>query len=121
MATSVSFALSGIALAYFFYVARPELPGQLAEQAKAIHTVLVNKYYVDEIYDRVVVQPIVAGSRLLWRWFDVAVVDAAVNGTASFVAGNARIWRRLQTGNVQHYAASLLVGAACVLAYYALL
>jgi NADH-quinone oxidoreductase subunit L len=121
MATSVSFAASGIALAYLFYVARPELPGQLAEGARSVYTVLLNKYYVDEIYEAAIVRPIVQGSRLLWRWFDVAVVDGAVNGAASFVAGNARIWRRLQTGNVQHYAASLLVGAAVVLAYYALL
>ena len=121
MATSVSFAASGIALAYFFYVARPELPGQLAEQARALHTLLVNKYYVDEIYEAVIVRPVVQGSRLLWRWFDVAVVDGAVNGAASVVAGNARLWRRVQTGNVQHYAASLLVGAALVMAYYALL
>ena len=121
MATSVSVAAVGISLAYFFYVARPEIPGQLAQQAAALYRLIQNKYYVDELYDATVVKPIVAGSRLLWRWFDVAVVDGAVNGAAAFVAGNARLWRRLQTGNVQHYAASLLVGAAVVLAYYALL
>jgi len=121
MATSVSVAASGIALAYLFYVARPELPGQLAEQAGALYKVVLNKYYVDEIYDAAIVRPTLYGSRMLWRWFDVAVIDAAVNGVAAFVAGNARVWRRVQTGNVQHYAASLLVGAAVVLAYYALL
>jgi len=119
MATSVSFAGTGIVLAYFFYVARPELPGQLAEQAGALYRLVFNKYYVDEIYDAVFVRPTVAGARGLWRWFDVGVIDNAVNGAASFVAANAQSWRRLQSGNVQHYALGIVVGAAVIVAFYA--
>lgn len=120
MATSVSVAGSGIALAYFLYVARPELPGQMAEQAGAAYRVVLNKFYVDEIYEALFVRSTVAGARGLWRWIDVAVIDAAVHGTAKFVDRNAQAWRQAQTGNMQHYAAAIVVGAAAVFAFYAL-
>ncbi len=121
MATSVTIAACGITMAYFLYVARPDLPESMAHDAAPLHRVILDKFYVDEIYEALIVQPIVHGSRALWRWFDVAVIDAVVNGTASVVDANGRLWRRAATGNVQHYAASLLIGAALVLAYYALL
>lgn len=120
MGTSVSVAGSGIALAYFLYVARPELPGQMAEQAGAAYRVVLNKFYVDEIYEALFVRSTVAGARGLWRWFDVAVIDAAVHGAARIVDRNAQAWRQVQTGNMQHYAAAIVVGAAAVFAFYAL-
>ncbi|MBI3782129.1 MAG: hypothetical protein HY270_01890, partial [Deltaproteobacteria bacterium] len=51
---------------------------------------------------------------------DVGVVDGIVNGSASAVGINSRAWRRIQTGNVQHYAVSMLIGAMLILGYYAL-
>ena len=80
---------------------------------------MLNKYYVDEIYDAAVVQPIHAVSREgLWRGFDVKVIDGAVNGAAAIVDSSATLLRRLQTGSVRHYAGSLFVGVVAILAYY---
>jgi NADH-quinone oxidoreductase subunit L len=78
-----------------------------------VYRTLLNKYYVDELYDATIVQPIKAASTEgLWRWFDVRVIDGAVNGTASIVDGSAAVLRRLQTGSVRAYAGSLFVGVS---------
>jgi NADH-quinone oxidoreductase subunit L len=117
MAASVGVALIGIAVAYTMYVANPALPERLAARARGAYEVLLHKYYVDEIYDAVVVRPMFAFSDWLWQFLDVRVVDGAVNGTASGMATASRLWRRWQTGNVQQYALSFLIGAVLVVAY----
>jgi NADH-quinone oxidoreductase subunit L len=119
MGASVLVALIGLAVAYLFYIVQPGLPMLLAYQAQSAYELISNKYYVDELYDLLFVRPTVAGSTWLWRAFDVGVVDALVNGTAEAVAANSGLWRRLQTGNVQHYAVSMLLGAMVILGYYA--
>jgi NADH-quinone oxidoreductase subunit L len=81
--------------------------------------VLLNKYYVDEIYDAAIVQPIKRTSeRALWRVFDAGVIDGAVNGAGSFVSGAGAILRRLQTGSMRTYALSVFVGVVVILGYY---
>jgi len=117
MGCSVAVALGGLGLAYLFYVAQPEMPERLRARAGRLYDVVYNKYYVDEIYDAVFVRPTVAVAGWLWRAVDVAVIDGLVNGSARLVAENARVWRRLQSGNVQHYALSMLGGVLLVLGY----
>jgi NADH-quinone oxidoreductase subunit L len=91
----------------------------MARTFAPIYRLLLNKYYVDEVYDATVVQPMLAASRDgLWRGFDVRVIDGAVNGTATIVAASAAVMRRLQTGSVRAYAGSLVVGVVVVLGYY---
>lgn len=119
MTASVVIALAGIALAYWFYLVAPGLPMLLAWRAKRPYDLLFNKYYIDELYEAVFVRPIQAASMWLWKVWDAIVIDGAVNGVAELVAANSGLWRRLQTGNVQHYALSLLVGAVAVIGYYA--
>ncbi|MBI4518936.1 MAG: NADH-quinone oxidoreductase subunit L [Deltaproteobacteria bacterium] len=119
MAVSVLVAAAGIGLAYFFYVVQPALPMIIAWRAGRLYDLIFNKYYIDEFYDAAVVQPIHRASVWLWRVWDVLVVDGLVNGTASAVAANSGLWRLLQTGNVQHYALSFLLGAVAILGYYA--
>jgi NADH-quinone oxidoreductase subunit L len=118
MAVSVAVAAAGIAIAYLMYVARPELPERLRERAAGLHRLLLNKYFVDEIYDQSVVRPTLGFSSWLWRIFDAGVIDGLVNGTAGALTASGRLWRRVQDGNVQHYALSFLVGVAAILAYY---
>jgi len=118
MAASVGIALLGIAVAYVMYVVSPSLPERLSTQLRGLYEVVLNKYFVDEIYEGVVVAPTVRLSNWLWRGFDVAVIDGAVNGTAGAVAFNSGLWRRLESGNVQHYALSFLVGVVVILGYY---
>ena len=81
-----------------------------------VHRVLLNKYYVDELYDRIFVQPIKRTSEgLLWKVVDAGVIDGAVNGTGFIVRTGGAILRLVQTGSVRVYAALLFVGVLVVI------
>ena len=73
---------------------------------------------MDEIYDAVVVRPVAAASNWLWQVWDTQVIDGTVNGTARWVETNGLLLRLWQTGNVQNYAVSFLMGAMVILGYY---
>jgi NADH-quinone oxidoreductase subunit L len=119
MAVSIALAFAGIGLAWFFFVKSPGSADGVAAAAGPLHTLLLNKYYVDELYDAAVVKPILAVSRgVLWKVVDVEVIDGAVNGAGSVVETGASWLRRFQTGSVRVYAASILLGAVLVLGYY---
>jgi NADH-quinone oxidoreductase subunit L len=119
MAVSSGIAVAGIAIAFFVWVMRKELAAAMAASFGPIHRLLLNKYYVDEIYDASVVHPLGAVSRDgLWRVVDVGVIDGAVNGVGSIVDAGAANLRRLQTGSIRTYASSLFVGVVLVLGYY---
>lgn len=110
--------LGGIGLAYIIYVLNPAIAENLTHSLSALHTVLLNKYYIDELYDAVIVRPIAAMSTWLWKVWDTLVIDGTVNGAAHTMEANGLILRLLQTGNVQNYALSFLIGAAAILGYY---
>ena len=119
MGISTAAALGGIGLAMFFFSTRRSAAAALAERMSGLHRVLLNKYYVDELYDASVVQPIKRVSRDgLWRIVDVGFIDGAVNGVGALVMGCGGALRRLQSGSVRSYAASLLAGAVLVVGYY---
>jgi NADH-quinone oxidoreductase subunit L len=106
--------LAGIALAWALY--REKSPA--AEPTNALHKLLANKYYIDEIYN-VFVQIIKNGSNwVLWKIIDIAIIDGLVNLTGFFVRGVGGLVRRVQTGVVQTYIASMVVGIILFLAYY---
>ncbi|MDZ7373667.1 MAG: NADH-quinone oxidoreductase subunit L [candidate division KSB1 bacterium] len=118
MALSVAVALAGIAVAHLFYVRDPGRPERLAKRLSVVYRVLYNKYYVDEIYDALVVQPLYRLSHtVLWKFFDVGIVDGTVNGIASVVGRMGQRLRRIQTGQVQNYALGLLVGVVLIVGY----
>jgi NADH-quinone oxidoreductase subunit L len=119
MVVSSIVALVGIGLAWFIWLKRREIADKAARQFAAVYKLLLNKYYVDEIYDAAIVQPIrIVSQEGLWRGVDVHLIDGAVNGTASIVDGGSSLLRRLQTGSVRAYAGSLLVGVVLILGYY---
>ena len=110
--------LGGIALAYLFYVVSPGLPESLANTFKGIHTLIYNKYFVDEFYDSTVVEPVVVGSRqLLWRVGDVRLIDGIANGIGSTARGLGGILRGAQSGYIRSYAAWVIAGTVLAIAY----
>jgi NADH-quinone oxidoreductase subunit L len=120
MIISLVIALLGIFVAYRFYVKDPQAPHRLAERARGLYDLLWNKWWVDEIYNARIVQPIVRLSNRLWKEVDVAVVDGAVNGVAKRVEQGS-VWLRLaQTGYVQLYALIITLGMVVVFGYLAL-
>jgi NADH-quinone oxidoreductase subunit L len=119
MALSSAVALAGIGIAWFFFLADPRRADSAARSFSGLRTLLVNKYYVDEVYDAGIVQPIRLTSEYgLWKAVDAATIDGAVNGAAETVGGLSEVLRRLQTGSVRAYAASLLLGVVLVFGYY---
>jgi NADH-quinone oxidoreductase subunit L len=143
MGLSLLIALAGISLAYKFYVASPQIAQRLAERFSGAHQTLLNKYYVDELYDATVVGGTMASGRWLWA-FDRKVVDGAVNGTGwatiigswfsgwtdrtavdglvnlvgRIVQASSHAFRRLQTGLVQNYALLMLFGIFAFMTVY---
>ncbi len=119
MAVSSLVAFAGIGLATFLWLKRRDIPAQMATQFSGVHQLLLNKYYVDEVYDATIVQPIkVVSQEGLWRGFDVKIVDGAVNGAGYFVSSVSIVLRLLQNGSVKTYAAAIFAGAVTILAYY---
>ena len=95
------------------------MPERMASRFPGLHRLLLNKYYVDELYDVTVVQPVkIVSEDGLWRGMDVRLVDGAVNGTGQVVAAFSAVLRLLQSGSVKTYAASTFLGVVLILAYY---
>ena len=110
--------LSGIALAWLFYIRAPHLPGQLAARAGGLYRFLLNKWYFDELYDRVFVKPTVKLGALLWQRGDVQVIDGlGPNGVAAISRVLAARTSKVQTGFVYHYAFAMLVGVVALISW----
>ena len=119
MAVSSLAAFLGIGLATFLWLKNRQIPDRLAMQYGGVYRLLLNKYYVDEVYDATIVQPIkVVSTEGLWRGFDMKLIDGAVNGAGYFVSGISIVLRLLQNGSVKTYAASTFAGVVAILAYY---
>jgi NADH-quinone oxidoreductase subunit L len=119
MIVSSVIALVGISIGAYIWLKRREIADAMARRFAGLYTLLLNKYYVDELYDAAIVRPIVVlSTEGLWRGFDVRVIDAAVNGTGTIVAASAWMMRRLQNGSVRAYASSLFIGVVLILGYY---
>ncbi len=116
MYISVAAGVVGIVLAYIMYVARPGLADSMAKSAGGLYNLLYNKYFVDEVYDAAVVEPLVKGSRtVLWKGVDTGLIDAIVNGVGARSRGIGRIFRLLQSGNIRSYAAWVVLGSIVLL------
>jgi len=83
-----------------------------------LHRAVYNKWYVDEIYDFMIVNPCKAFSNFLWKGFDVVVVDGIVNGVAAVVRGFSGVLRHVQTGMIHNYAFSMALGAVVIVGCY---
>ena len=119
MALSVGVAFAGIGIASYFWLRNRSAADRLTERLRPAYELLYHKYYVDEIYDAVIVQPIkLMSGTLLWRGADAALIDGAVNGVGTAVRGTSGVLRRLQTGSVRTYAAAIFAGVVLILGYY---
>ncbi|MGH7561079.1 MAG: proton-conducting transporter membrane subunit, partial [Gemmatimonadales bacterium] len=117
IAGATALAVLGLLLGLRATLARPIPSAATAPPETGLGRVLFRKYYVDEIYDALLVRPLVALSRVvLWRGVDQGLVDgAAVNGSAALARGIGRIGSLLQTGQLGFYVVLFLVGAVWVL------
>ena len=117
LVVSVIVVLAGVALAWAMYGRGPVRAERIGVARNPVHALLLNKYYVDEIYDALFVRSIYALSQWCARVFDLTVIDGIVNGAARVVVGWAQGMRRVQTGFVMNYALGMLLGAVAVVGY----
>jgi NADH-quinone oxidoreductase subunit L len=117
MAFSMAVAGAGIFVAYKMYIKQPDLPEKVTQKIPVIYDLVYNKYYMDEIYDATVVEPIKNGSDFLWHGVDENVVDGAVNGSATTIGWLSSHLRKLETGFVQNYALAILIGVVLITGY----
>jgi len=111
-------AVIGILIAYYLYLAMPELRASLARALAPALRVFSAKYWFDDVYDGFVRRVVVGGSdSVLWRRVDAGVIDGAVNRVASLTRSLAETLRPVQTGFVRQYALMLLAGAVALISY----
>jgi NADH-quinone oxidoreductase subunit L len=121
MLTSASLGLAGlgILLAWYFYLKAPGMPYLIAYQAQSAYNVLLNKYYIDDLYDTIVTRPLFwVSTVVLGRVVDSFFIDGIVNGAGLTVETGGQMSRRLETGNVQQYAFVYVLGVLGIVAYY---
>ena len=116
MAVSVVAAFGGIGLAWFMYGSGRDVASQLARQLAPVHRTLLNKYYVDEAFEVTIIKPFIYLGRLLHKVVDEFIIDLLlVNGVAWLTESLGAVIKRLQSGNVQRYAAYVLMGLAAII------
>ncbi len=145
MFISVAVGVAGIGVAYLFYILRPDIPEMLAQRFASLYNLLVNKYWVDEIYDTYIVENCKRLNQFLWGEVDAKViddglvngasdgtvklsdwsgevdrrtVDGAVNGVSVIITAGARVFRYLQTGFVQNYLFAMVLGIFLIVTIY---
>ncbi len=117
MAVSIFAGLAGIGLAYYMYMVNREAPVKLASAFSAVHRVLFNKYYVDELYSFLLIRPTIwVSSNVLVGITDAKVIEAVVNGVPGAIGGFSKRLRKIQTGFLQHYATIMVMGAVLIVA-----
>ncbi len=119
MAFSLLAAAGGILTAYWLFLESPGLPDRISEKFGGLYRLVVNKYYVDEFYDWLVVRPIREGAeKVLWQATDARAIDGLlVEGTARATAETGGLLGRIQSGNLRSYATWVLLGAVLWLGY----
>ncbi len=120
MIFSVLVALAGIGLATVMYMKNPALPGKFTARFSALHRAVFNKWYVDEFYDKLIVNPTKQFGTFCWKGFDVIVVDGIVNGLAKLVGALSSVLRYTQTGLFQNYALTMVLGTVVMVAIFIL-
>ncbi|MFN3232698.1 MAG: NADH-quinone oxidoreductase subunit L [Alphaproteobacteria bacterium] len=115
----LAMGISGLALSWWFYIKRPHLPAALARSHESLYQFLLNKWYFDELYDRIFVRPAKWLGYQFWKRIDGGIIDRfgpdGVSGAVTYVARRAR---GLQSGYVYHYAFVMLVGVALFITWY---
>ncbi len=111
----VLIALAGLLVAWWFYIKSPQTPKKLAESLRAPYTLILHKYYVDELYNAAIIRPLLwISTNILWHVVDEGVIDGTVNGVARLARGSGSELREIQSGNARSYATWVVIGAVGV-------
>jgi NADH-quinone oxidoreductase subunit L len=111
----VIIALAGLLLAWWFYIKSPQTPKKVAESLRGPYTLVLHKYYVDELYNAAIIRPLLwISTNVLWHLVDEGVIDGTVNGVARVARESGSELREIQSGNARSYATWVVIGAVGV-------
>ena len=114
-------AVSGVALSWFFYMKRPDIPAAIKQASGPIYTVLENKYFFDKFNEVVLAGGAKFLGRGLWKGGDVGVIDGlVVGGAIRLVSGISMLARFFQSGHIYHYAFTMIFGVCALLSFWLL-
>ncbi|NNK16027.1 MAG: NADH-quinone oxidoreductase subunit L, partial [Sulfitobacter sp.] len=113
--------LIGFVMAMWFYIWNPSLPGRLAANQQPLYQFLLNKWYFDEIYNVIFVQPTKAIGRFFWKRGDGNVIDGTLNGVAmGIIPFFTRLAGKAQSGYIFTYAFAMVIGLAVLITWMTL-
>jgi NADH-quinone oxidoreductase subunit L len=111
----VIIALLGLVIAWWFYIKSPETPKKLAQSLRGPYTLVLHKYFIDELYNAVFVQPLLwISTNVFWHVVDEGAIDGTVNGVARGLRESGGKLREIQSGNARSYATWVVIGAVGV-------
>jgi NADH-quinone oxidoreductase subunit L len=111
----VIIALLGLLLAWWFYIKSPDTPKKLAQSLRGPYTLILHKYYIDELYNAVIIAPLLwISTNVLWHVVDEGAIDGTVNGVARGLRESGGQVREIQSGNARSYATWVVIGAVGV-------
>jgi NADH-quinone oxidoreductase subunit L len=115
IASSIFVALAGLAVAYVMYIKKTELPQKIGAAFQPVYKLLFNKYWIDELYSKTLIQPVIkASEKIVLGFFDVIIIEGIVNGVPGLIGAFSRKFRKIQTGMLSNYALVMAVGALCI-------
>ncbi len=108
----------GTFIPFLYYKLVPSLPAITARVFYPIYVFLLNKWYIDELYDFIFVRPVFWIANMLWRIGDIGIINGLIDGTAAGVYKITTRTVRLQTGYISHYAFAMLIGLALIVTWF---
>lgn len=119
-AASTLLSIAGIALAWLMYGTGRISPQAVGRRFAGLHALFYNKWYLDDIYQALIVAPLDVLARILWKWVDAGFIDGIVNGVARLTGGVSQQLRKVQTGVVSNYALAIALGTVLIVGVYLL-
>ena len=116
MGASIAVAVIGWLVAIVMYIKKTDLPEKIGSLFKPIYNLLFNKYWIDELYDKIFVQPVLkASDRIVLAFFDAKIIEGVVNGIPALIGGFSKKLRNVQTGFLSNYGLAMAIGALCII------
>jgi NADH-quinone oxidoreductase subunit L len=119
LGVSIFVAVAGLFVAFIMYLKKTDLPEKLASMFRPVHNLLFNKYYVDELYSKTIVKPVMKGAeKVILGFFDKIIIEGIVNGVPALIGIFSQRIRGIQTGIISNYGVAMAIGALCIIGFF---
>ncbi len=119
MGISVAAGLTGILIAYIMYIRKTDLPRKMGAMFQPVYRLLYNKYWVDELYSKTIVQPVLkASDKIILGFVDAKIIEGIVNGVPALIGAFSKRFRTIQTGLLSNYGLAMVLGAMFIIGFW---